>query len=118
MTLVAPAPPYVVIADRDRPDEPLGFVHRSEAAPVVRYAFDPTEAGADALNRLQTLVGRLGFGELPRVTCDEQGAPLTDSDGALVLDGVISEDDPDPIAWLRSLAAFADALFSTSLVED
>jgi hypothetical protein len=120
--LAPPAPPYLAVADRDRPDVTLGFVHRPASGSGARYEFAPTEDGADALRRLHELVGRLGSGtdggtgHLPRARCDADGVPLTDADGALVLDGTVAEDDPDPEAWLRSLGAFADALFAVEVV--
>ncbi|GAA5156318.1 hypothetical protein GCM10023340_43810 [Nocardioides marinquilinus] len=120
-TLVAPPTPYLVVADPEQPDEPLGFVHRPDDAPAWRYAFAPTAEGAEALRRLLDLVGQLGsasgagHSDLPRARYDADGVPLTDDDGALVLDGV-AEADGDRVAWLRSLAAFADALFAVEVV--
>lgn len=54
---------------------------------------------------------------MPRVSHDDRGVPHADADGALVLDGAVSKDDPDPLDCLRNLAAFADALFAVALVE-
>ncbi len=111
----APPPPYLRIAARQDRERTLGYVHHPADGPW-RYDFARTQEGARAKQDLIMLVGRLGADSLPKVRVDDGGVALVDPGGALQLDGTIDDESADRVTYLRSLAAFADALFTTEVV--
>lgn len=96
--------------------ELLGYVWREPAGRWV-LDFAGVPAAADAVRLTRSVLGGLDPGGVPRVVRDAAGRPRRDEDGALVLDGVVPLDAPDPAEVLRSVAAFLEDPFAVALIE-
>ncbi|MFG1943571.1 hypothetical protein [Nonomuraea sp. NPDC048826] len=91
---------------------PVGYVYRAGSGWVLDFDESPEAAEIAAAVRLWRGVER---GGVPRVLHDEAGRPLRNG-RALVLDGVVPDGTPDPVAWLRSLAAAVEGRHPARLV--
>lgn len=115
MTPDRPRPHLVVSAGSedserkaDKEDSPvLGYCYRSaDGKYCLDFASVPAAVEAEYFTR--TFLFESEPGAMPRVCFDDDGRPLKNPDGSLVLDGSMPLDETDALEVLRSLAAFVE----------
>lgn len=110
----APPLPRVRVALRERPETTTGWIHvgPGQYGWTGTFSEHPARPDADALF-LEALPAPGGV--IRRVVHDEQGRPVLDPRGNLVIDGEISLESGDTIEILRCFAAFLGRRFATEL---
>ncbi len=110
----ADASDRAAVSDRAAAGEILGYVYRARDARLA-LDFAETASAEDARRYTMAVLGIERRG-LPRVLRGLDGAPRTDADGSLVLDGVHSLSEEDPVPLLESLQAFLARRYQVDLV--
>lgn len=110
-----PPHPHLVVAAPNEPTRILGYLYREAGTGRWRHDFTESSEAERARNYLGQVL-RIEKSGIPRVVHDPSGRPLKNSDGSLVLAGVIPDETDAAIDYLKSAAAFMNARYATRVV--